>query len=248
MGIFDASQRMGPSNAVKKEEDDDVEDEEDIPDPEITQLHAHTRTITGIEFSPVNPSHIYTSSYDSSIRLLDLATSKATEVYGPQDREADDCLSGLQIDPKTPQVIYFSRLDGCIGRHDTREQASAATIWQLSEKKIGGFSIHPQYSHYLATASLDRTMRLWDLRKLTFWEGDGKIPALLGSHMSRLSISHAAFNSVGQVATSSYDDTIKVYNFEGMSSWKEGKALDDSTMEPTHVVKHNNQTGRWVTM
>ena len=245
MGIFDASQRSGPSNTVKKEEDGDVEDDEDLPDPEITTLHVHTRTITSIEFSRINPSQVYTSSYDSSIRLLDLATSVATEAYGPQDRESEDLLSGLQIDPNTPQVLYFSRLDGCIGRHDTREKASTATIWQMSEKKIGGFTIHLQYPHYLATASLDRTMCLWDLRKL---KGKAQTPSLLGSHTSRLSVSHAAFNSVGQVATSSYDDTIKIYNFEGMGSWKEGQALEESEMEPTHTVRHNNQTGRWVTM
>ena len=248
LGIFDASQNTGTADAVKKEGDGDMEDEEDLPNPEITTLHIHTRTITSCEFSPLNPSHVYTSSYDSSIRLLDLATSVATEVYGPQDREAEDLLSGLQIDPKTPQVLYFSRLDGNIGRHDTREKPSSATLWPLSEKKIGGFSIHPQYPHYLATASLDRTMCLWDLRKLKWWEGNGRRPALLGSHTSRLSVSHAAFNSVGQVATSSYDDTIKIYNFEEMSGWKEGEALEESAMEPTHVVKHNNQTGRWVTM
>lgn len=242
LGIFDASQSP---DEIKAEDEDEV----DAPDAEITTFHVHTRTISNFQFSPLNPSHVYTASYDSSIRRLDLATSITTEVYGPEDKGADDPLSGLEIDPLSPNVIYFSRLDGHIGRHDTREKpASATTLWQMSEKKIGGFSVHPQYPHYLATASLDRTMRLWDLRKLKWWEGTERRPALLGTHESRLSVSHAAFNSVGQVATSSYDDTVKIYNFEGMNGWKEGEALEESAMEPTHIVRHNNQTGRWVTM
>ena len=253
LGIFDASQSteyLGKESPVKEEESDaGGEDEEDLPDPAITSFHLHTRTISCFQFSPLNPSHLLTASYDSSIRLLDLATSVATEVYGPDDREADEPLSGLEVDPISPHILYFSRLDGYVGRHDTRAPPSSATTsWQMSEKKIGGFSVHPQYPHYLTTASLDRTMRLWDLRKLKWWEGEGRRPALLGEHTSRLSVSHAAFNSVGQVATSSYDDTIKIYSFEGMSGWKEGEALAENSMEPSTIVKHNNQTGRWVTM
>ena len=125
-----------------------------------------------------------------------------------------------------------------------RAPQQQTVVWQMSEKKIGGFSLHPQYPHFLATASLDRTMRLWDMRKA----GKGRRPALLWEHESRLSVSHAAFNSVGQVATSSYDDTIKIYSFADMKDWKDGEALEDGQMQPSHIVPHNNQTGRWVTM
>jgi WD repeat-containing protein 76 len=242
MGVFDASQ---PGYKIKNEDDED--DDEEL-EPVITSFHLHTRTISAFLFSPNNPSQLYSCSYDSSIRVLDLSTSKSTEIYGPDDREADEPLSGVEIDPLSPHVLYFSRLDGYIGRHDSRASKSATTLWQMSDKKIGGFSIHPQHPQYLATASLDRTMKLWDLRKTVWWEGEGKRPALLGEHVSRLSVSHAAFNSVGQVATSSYDDTVKIYNFENMSGLKAGEKLSDETMEPSSVVRHNNQTGRWVTM
>ena len=241
LGIFDASQ----SGQTIKIEDDDEEEE---VEPVITSFHLHTRTIPAFLFSSNNPSQLYSCSYDSSIRLLDLATSKSTEIYGPDDRDADEPLSGVEIDPLSPHILYFSRLDGCVGRHDTRASKSVTTIWQMSDKKIGGFSIHPQYPHYAATASLDRTIKLWDLRKTVWWEGEGNRPALIGEHTSRLSVSHAAFNSVGQVATSSYDDTVKIYSFENMASWKAGEALDEAKMEPSTVVRHNNQTGRWVTM
>ena len=253
LGIFDASQNSNShqnGHTVKTESAEDEDDEdEDVLEPAITSIHLHTRTISSFQISPSNPAHLLTCSYDSSIRLLDLATSVSREIYGPEDREVDEPLSGLEIDPVSPSVVYFSRLDGHVGRHDTRAPQSATTIWQMSEKKIGGFSIHQQYPHFIATASLDRTMRLWDLRKTTRSElGSGRRPVQLGEHTSRLSVSHAAFNSVGQVATSSYDDTIKIHSFEGMGTWRQGEALPDQDMKPSHVVKHNNQTGRWVTM
>ena len=177
-----------------------------------------------------------------------MTASKATEIYGPADALVDEPISCVEIDPSSPYVLYFSRLDGCIGRHDTRASTKETTIWELSEKKVGGFSLHPQYPHFLATASLDRTMKLWDVRKITWWEGEGKRPSCVGEHESRLSVSHVEFNSVGQIATSSYDDTVKVYSFKDMGNWKPGTVLKTEEMKPSVSIPHNNQTGRWVTI
>ena len=258
LGIFDASQApatQNGTNGVKaeakvKQEEEDEEEEDDDPDPNITSFHLHTRTISAFQFSPINPSHLYTASYDSSLRLLDLTKSHSSEVYAPADPSDDEPLSGVEMDPENPHIIYFSRLDGHVGRVDTRidPKGSSVDIYELSEKKIGGFSLHPGNPHFIATASLDRYMRLWDLRKLSGNRQHGQKPALLGEHESRLSVSHAAFNSAGQVATSSYDDTIKVHSFEGMGSWAPGKKLNENAMDPSAIIRHNNQTGRWVTM
>ena len=248
LGIFDASQTSSPvkaENGVKKEEDGE-EEEEDDPDPAITSFHCHTRTISAFQFSPANRSHLYTCSYDSSLRLLDLTKSKSTEIYAPEDPSTDEPLSGVEVDPNAPHMLYFSRLDGHVGRTDTRTPHTTE-IFQLSEKKIGGFSMHPGNPHFIATASLDRYMRVWDLRKLSGKVGR-QIPALIGEHESKLSVSHAAFNSAGQVATASYDDTVKIHTFEGMGAWKAGHKLSETDMEPSSIIRHNNQTGRWVTM
>ena len=247
LGIFDASQTP-PVTAAEDEDDDD-------PDPSITSFHTHTRTISAINFSPTSPSHLYTASYDSSLRLLDLSHSSSKEIYGPSDALSDEPLSGIDFAPLNPQVLFFSRLDGYVGRTDTREKPQNTALFMLSDKKIGGFSLHPQYPHFLATASLDRYMRLWDLRK-TEGKGDEKRLGMVGEHLSALSVSHAAFNSVGQLCTASYDDTIKIYSFSDMGSWPappaskntfEHPRLSEAEMKPK-VVKHNNQTGRWVTI
>ncbi|KAL8817024.1 MAG: hypothetical protein Q9191_008225 [Dirinaria sp. TL-2023a] len=261
LGVFDGSQQGSSSssakleqNGVKKEDvDNDEEEEEEEPEPKITSFHLHTRTISSFQFSPLNPSHLYTCSYDSSLRLLDLATSKSTEIYAPEDPSLDEPLSGVEVDPQNPHMLYFSRLDGHVGRTDTRCSSKGGVggnteIFQLSEKKIGGFSLHPGNPHFVATASLDRFMRVWDLRKLSGKRGGAQTPALVGEHESRLSVSHAAFNSAGQVATASYDDTVKIHTFEGIGGWKAGHQLGEKEMEPSSIIRHNNQTGRWVTM
>ncbi|PGH26564.1 WD repeat-containing protein [Polytolypa hystricis UAMH7299] len=248
LGILDASQ--SPPKSVKVE-DDDEDAEEDDPDPVITTIKPHSRTISAMHIHPATPSKLYMASYDSSIRALDLEKSVATEAYAPASTSDDEPLSGVDTALENPHVLYFTTLDGYFGRHDTRmagdadSSKNATDLYQLSEKKIGGFSLCPSQPHYFATASLDRFMRLWDLRHLS-----KRDPSPIGEHESSLSVSHAAFNAAGQIATSSYDNTIKIYDFgaKGLDSWKKGHTLDESDMQPTTKIRHNCQTGRWVTI
>ncbi|KAL2694861.1 hypothetical protein Neosp_001449 [[Neocosmospora] mangrovei] len=238
MGVFDASQ-------TSPEVDDDDEDV-DIPDPVISAYKTHSRTITSFVFPQNDLNSVYSSSYDSSIRKLDLAKEQSVQIWAPEDANEELPISALDMADSEPNLLYFSTLDGGVGRYDIRT-SDGAEIWNLSEQKIGGFSLHPLQPHLLATASLDRTLKIWDLRQIT-GKGDLKHPALLGEHESRLSVSHASWSAGGQIATSSYDDTIKIYNFADAGSWKRGHDIKSKAMEPAHKVRHNNQTGRWVTI
>lgn len=195
---------------------------------------------------------ILTASYDSSIRSLDLSKGLSTELYVGQDEEG---ISGVEFHDDNPYLVYFSTLTGRVGRKDTRF-AGKADVWQLSVKKIGGFSMHPQHTHLCVTASLDKTMKIWDLRKIVNDDDDGQRPALIGEHSSRLSVSSAYWNRNGSIATTSYDDTVKIYRFPNSGSWAPGLKIpkgesggtDDGEVEPVSVIRHNNQTGRWVTI
>ncbi|KAK4160514.1 DNA damage-binding protein CMR1 [Cladorrhinum sp. PSN259] len=240
MGVFDASQ------PVPKVEDDEDE-EADYPDPVIGAFKTHSRTITAFHFSPTDANAVYSASYDSSIRKLDLDKGVSTQVFAPAAADEDLPISAIDIADADPNMIIFSTLQGSLGRHDVRTKSSAAELWHLTDHKIGGFSLHPKYPHLVATASLDRTMKIWDLRKI---KGSGELrrPALLGEHESRLSVSHASWSAGGHIATSSYDDTIKIYSFPDAGDWSAGKDLSDKQMTPAHKIHHNNQTGRWVTI
>lgn len=238
MGIFDASQ-------TAPEVDDDDEGA-DIPDPVISAFKTHARTITSFVFSPSDANAVYSSSYDSSIRKMDLSKGTSVQVFAPSDSSVDMPISALDMTASDPNMLYFSTLDGAVGRYDIRTPASEE-LWGLSEQKIGGFSLHPLQPHLIATASLDRTLKIWDLRKIT-GKGDMRHPSLLGEHDSRLSVSHAAWSAAGHVATSSYDDTVKIYNFTDCSKWSVGQDLSEKVMKPAHSIRHNCQTGRWVTI
>ncbi|OAA73724.1 WD repeat containing protein [Cordyceps fumosorosea ARSEF 2679] len=236
MGVFDGSQ-------TAPEADDE---EEDVEDPVISAFKTHTRTITSFVFSHTDDNAVFSSSYDSSIRKMDLEKGVSTQIFAPKDPHDDMPISALDMASSEPNILYFSTLDGSVGRYDLRDPKSEE-LWTLSEQKIGGFSLHPLQPHLLATASLDRTIKIWDLRKV-MGKGELRHPALLGEHSSRLSVSHASWSAGGQLATSSYDDTIKIYNFAEAGKWPPGQDIDESELEPAHIIQHNNQTGRWVTI
>ncbi|KAG9251805.1 WD repeat-containing protein [Emericellopsis atlantica] len=238
MGIFDGSQE-------RPAEDDEDEDTKE-PDPVISAFKTHQRTITGFVFPPNDSNAVYTSSYDSSIRKMDLEKGTSVQIWAPEDHDEDLPLSALDMPSNEPNILYFSTLSGTCGRYDIRDPKST-DIWRLSDHKIGGFSLHPLQPHLLATASLDRTLKIWDCRKIT-GKGDLRHPALMGEHESRLSVSHAAWSAGGHLATSSYDDTIKIHSFPECSTWKTGHDITPKSMAPAHTIRHNNQTGRWVTI
>lgn len=241
LGLFDASQ-TGPEVIA---DNDEEEADEDTPEPAITAFKIHSRTISSFVF-PADGNSLYSGSYDSSIRKLDLQKGVAVEVFAPESMDIDMPISGIAISSTDPTLLYFSTLDGQFGRHDIRTP-SDTEIWQLTDKKIGGFSLHPLYPHLVATASLDRMLKIWDLRKVT-GKADSRIPSLLGEHESRLSVSHASWSAAGHVATTSYDDTIKIHSFTSAGTLGVGQHLDSEAMAPKTVIRHNNQTGRWVTI
>lgn len=240
IGIFDASQECPVTEEEEEEEDDD-----DLKEPVITAVKMHSKTITSLAFS-ADGENLYSSSFDSSVRKFNLQKGVSIEAYAPTDPEEDLPISCMEISPVDPNLLIYSTLEGSIGRHDFRTP-SKTDIWQIADKKLGGFSLHPLQPHLLATASLDRTLKIWDLRNLK-GSRENKAPALLGEHESRLSVSHASWSASGHIVTSSYDDTIKIYHLKDAGSYQIGHEIDKNDMKPSTVIKHNNQTGRWVTI
>ncbi|KAI4864462.1 WD repeat-containing protein [Hypoxylon rubiginosum] len=239
LGFFDASQK--PPESM-----DDDDEEPDIPLPEVSAFEVHSRTISSVKVPVFDPNSVITSSYDSSIRCLDLQTQVSSQLWAPEDDDEDLGITCIDVSPEAKDIVIFSTLEGSLGRLDRRSK-DKAEIWNLCDNKIGGFSLSPLLPHLVATASLDRTLKVWDLRMIK-GKGELRHPSLLGEHQSRLSVSHASWSRGGYLATSSYDDTVKIYDMTDAMKWKPGQDLSDKQMTPAHKIPHNNQTGRWVTI
>ena len=105
--------------------------------PLVKSYKMHSRTISQFLFSPTDATKLYTSSYDTTIRVLDLSTSVATEVYfPPDDADTDALLSSVQIQANG-NILLFSNFQGQVGKLDLREPANTRnkTMYTLHEKK-----------------------------------------------------------------------------------------------------------------
>ncbi|KAI2627610.1 WD repeat-containing protein NCU09302/NCU11420 [Hypoxylon sp. NC1633] len=237
LGFFDASQ-----NTPTESE----EEEDNVPLPQVGAFEVHSRTISSIKVPAFDPNSVITSSYDSSIRCLDLQSQVSSQLWQPDDDDEDLGITCIDMSPESKDTIIFSTLEGSLGRLDRRAKGKAE-MWSLCEQKIGGFSLNPLLPHLVATASLDRSLKVWDLRMIK-GKGELRLPSLLGEHQSRLSVSHASWSRGGYLATSSYDDTVKIYDMTEAIKWKPSKDLLKEEINPVHKIPHNNQTGRWVTI
>lgn len=223
----------------------------DDDEPDISSYKLHARTISTFFVAPTSAESLYTSSYDATIRCLDLNSGKSVEVFVHPE---EDPLSSVCALDDACNTLLYSTLSGEVGRFDTRAPGKTET-WQCSDKKIGGMHVLPTNRNFFATASLDRTVKIWDLRNAA---------TPVSEHTSRLSVSAAQWSKTGKLATTSYDDTVKIYNpklplvsvkredviklEEGVKRQESVKKEEDTEtidLEPEHVIRHNCQTGRW---
>lgn len=221
---------------------------EDVPNIGIFKVH--TRAIATILFDISKPHHAFTCSYDGSIRQLDLSSGISSEAYVYQSNPKHPVgISDFAL--PEPNMIYFTTLEGEFGIHDMREKPNVnVKILRLHDKKIGGFSVNPRATHQIATASLDRTLKVWDIRQeeeVRDSEYDQSTGHLYGQYESRLSISCSDWNARGKVVVNGYDDTINVFDFSTSPEWKDTSFFED-LFKPAVRIKHNCQTGRWVSI
>lgn len=230
--------------------------------PVVVALKPHGRTISRISEVADAPHQLVTASYDGSCRINDLSKLVSMVLFVVGDKDDTAGISDLTV--VGVNQFYATTLAGEFLRRDLREPTKNSEYLRLHDKKIGGFCVNPNASHQIASASLDRTMRIWDLRnikKLVFSEIDDglKAPHLYGAFPSRLSISNVDWNENNVLVCNGYDDKIQLldYSKELISEWtdtylpsskklKTGEVPEN--LRSTKTIAHNCQTGRWVSI
>jgi hypothetical protein len=216
----------------------------DAPDdtsPVVT-FEPHSRPVAGVRV-PAAAAHLaLTCSHDGAVRALDLTRGGAAsfvELYrSPEDGDGDyPSLHGFSRTAGEGGVHAVGRGDGVAVLLDARVRADGAATpamptARLHEKKIFATDFSPARPWLLASASLDRTVALWDVRKLA----GSKLMAPLATLEHGLSVTSVRFSASGaRVLTTCNDDLLRVFEGDG-ASW----ALRASK-------KHNNKTGRYIT-
>ncbi|KAG0263065.1 hypothetical protein BG011_009358 [Mortierella polycephala] len=225
---------------LDESQSDDYEPKYD-EEPNIYSYKAHTRTLSSMQYSPTDPTKLFTTSYDGSVRYLDLIKQQFIESYVASP-DVSDHLGSISLESSGHQ-LWFADNDGAVTLKDVRTPKDEMVYRKvLHEKKVGCVNVNPKFSNLIVTSSLDRTMKIWDVRTFGKYKDDEPIEEL-AEFPHGLSVTSAMWSPDGvSIASTSYDDNVRIFNnFD--------PALPDVKEIPEPVrIRHNNRSGRWVTM
>lgn len=195
-------------------------------------------SISNIKFAPFDSTKLYFSAYDGSIRIMDLHTQTIKVLWA----DTSDYVTSFDFS-QTGNEIYFSTGSGCLGIVDTRmnqntSDQAKANLFQLHEKKAQCVSTNWIEPNFFCTSSLDDTVCIWDGRKV-FETGARSAYTPVKQFSQRRSVTSAYFhkNYSGKLVTTCYDDYLRFYD----------DILNPTVQQPKTIIRHNNQTGRWIT-
>lgn len=212
-------------------------------EPTIFSSSPHSGTISSIKFSTSDACKMYTSSYDGSVRLMDLEKQQFSEVFVHPDETWLTCIE-FEADFRG---FYFSDGLGFLGYKDLREAPEKANYSQFSAKKLNTVSLHPTSSNYLLTCGLARKVELFDVRMSLRGKkkvNEEELLPVVSYEQHSKSVNSAYWTSNGNnFITTSYDDTVKSWP----SPITANGISNDSEPSGIHSVRHNNRTGKWVT-
>merc|ERR1712032_1439168 len=128
--------------------------------------------------------------------------------------------------------------EGKVAQVDRRVGTSAVSTFNLFDRlHAKSVSCNPLKPHLLLTGTNKGGCFIYDLRSSR--KSSGLLTPLVELQGATRSLSSCQFSPSGsQVVTISTDDKFRLYNTENITG---------STLQPAAQVRHNNQTGRWLT-
>ncbi|KAI0928619.1 hypothetical protein AcV5_006135 [Taiwanofungus camphoratus] len=274
LGIWDA---RAPTEEVT-DDDEDAAPVSDKESGKYWRLQLHwpatsRSSISTVKFDPIDSHSVFTSSYDCTVRSLSFTSGISREIYSTEDV----LISCIDLAP-TGNEMWISDALGGLTHLDLREDKSKARWYQLSDQKIGSVSVNPTNPKFLVTASNSRAMKIWDTRTLKniaveSLDTDPTLPidsikqlpqrfdddavqdylsskagkgCLRAEWRHNKCVSSAYWDPRGRsIVSTSYDDTLRLWDIDG-AAMNRNSVFPSS--RPFGQIKHNCQTGRWLTI
>ncbi|XP_017695920.3 WD repeat-containing protein 76 [Phoenix dactylifera] len=182
----------------------------------------HSAPVSGISIHPFSPTKVFTCGYDGFIRLMDIGKETFNMIYS-----SDAPIYSICPQPNDNNYLYLGEGSGELKMWDQRV-GKVSSSWDLHEQRINTIDFHPENSNLVATSSTDGMACIWDLRSIK-----NDRPESLKNVQHRRAVHSAYFSPSGSfLATTSIDDSVGILG---------GNNFDDLTL-----IRHNNQTGRWL--
>ena len=214
--------------------------------PDISNFGLFKSNVGNIGVIPNKLNELYVSSYDGSFRIMDLNGLNCREAfYMNPDLTGFNGISDVKFTDEN--CIFFTTLSGEFFKHDLRmkfDENGHNIPLRLSNKKIGSMDIDPTNSNLVATGSLDRTLKIWDIRKAIKSEEfeDFETASIVKEYDSRLSISAVSYSPMDHtLVCNGYDNTIRLFSDSELMN-------SEVEMNPTKTITHNCKTGKWTSI
>ncbi|KAI9209411.1 WD40-repeat-containing domain protein [Polychytrium aggregatum] len=215
------------------EQNEKLRDQEDELTPIVYHFKPHRSPISKVAYKVGDSKKFYTSSYDGSIRCMDVEAQVFEEVCVHPTEEAVTSFDfGLDAD-----ACWFTCSSGNVGRFDRREPG-APTLYAFSDKKLNTIHVSPRNANLLLVSGLERTLKIFDARKLRRGSkepAEDLVEALQVFEHSK-SVNSAYWDPAGNdIVSTSFDDTLGLW-----------KNASDPAKCHRITIRHDNNTGRWI--
>ncbi|XP_074925863.1 WD repeat-containing protein 76 isoform X2 [Chelonoidis abingdonii] len=191
----------------------------------------HSQPVSCMYFSPFNPVHLLSLSHDGTVRCGDVTRAVFEEVY----RSEENSFSSFDFLADNASTLVVGQWDGDVAIVDRRTPGTTSElIANINSKTTRTVHVHPVNRQYFIAAGAVNVC-IFDTRYL---KPNGNKPiSFLSGHTK--SVASAYFSPItgNRVVTTCADDTLRVYDTSSLSS----------TIPVLTAVRHNNNTGRWLT-
>lgn len=191
----------------------------------------HSQPVSCLYFSPTNPAHILSLSYDSTIRCGDFSSAVFEEVY----RNERSSFSSFDFLGEDASTLIVGHWDGSMSLVDRRTPGTSYEKFISSSlRKIRTVHVHPVHRQYFITAGL-RDIHIYDARHLN---PRGSQPLISVTEHTK-SIASAYFSPLtgNRIVTTCADCKLRIFDSSCISS----------QIPLLTTIRHNTITGRWLT-
>lgn len=120
----------------------------------------HSGKVSAVQWCPTDSTVLLSGGYDrqaivSDLRINDAEGRRTWKVTGGD-------IEAVKWDPNGRQ-FYVATENGQIHKFDAREQGKSLWTLQAHDSEVSSFDINAFVEGYMVTASIDRTVKLWNL-------------------------------------------------------------------------------------
>ncbi|KAK7913643.1 hypothetical protein WMY93_013854 [Mugilogobius chulae] len=198
-------------------------------DDGVLLFEPHSSPISCIAFSLANPTHLLSTSYDGSMRSMDVQKAVFDDVY-----DVEDGLRTFDFLSHDGMSLVVGTSFGDLAVVDRRTPGNThESLHTLDTKIVRCVNVHPLQKQYIAVAE-SKVVSIYDIR-LMKKHNSTPVCQLMG-HSKSITSAYFSPDSGNRILTSCMDDCIRIYDTSATNSAPLLKA-----------IRHNMQTGRWLT-